>query len=37
MSRNKKILIGVGFVIVLSVLAFVQFKFKRKEVVTVNV
>ena len=37
MSRNKKILIGVGVVIVLAVLAFVQIKFKRKEGVTVNV
>ena len=37
MTRNKKILIGVGVVIVLAVLAFVQIKFKRKEGVTVNV
>lgn len=37
MSRNKKILIGVGIVIVLAVLAFVQIKYKRKEGVTVNV
>jgi HlyD family secretion protein len=37
MSRNKKILIGVGVVIVLAVLAFVQIKYKRKDGVTVNV
>jgi HlyD family secretion protein len=37
MSRNKKILIGAGVVVVLAVLAFVQIKYKRKEGVTVNV
>jgi HlyD family secretion protein len=37
MSRNKKILIGVGVVVVLAVLAFVNIKFKRQEGVAVNV
>ena len=37
MSRNKKILIGVGVVVVLALLAFVNIKYKRKEGVTVNV
>jgi HlyD family secretion protein len=37
MSRNKKILIGVGIVVVLGAIAFANFKFKRKEGTVVNV
>jgi HlyD family secretion protein len=37
MSRNKKIFIGVGIVVVLGVIAFVNFKFRRQEGTTVNV
>jgi HlyD family secretion protein len=37
MSRNKKILIGVGVLVVLGALAFVNIKYKRKDGVTVNV
>jgi HlyD family secretion protein len=37
MSRNKKILIGVGVVVVLGAIAFANFKFKRQEGVAVNV
>ncbi|HWT46549.1 MAG TPA: efflux RND transporter periplasmic adaptor subunit [Vicinamibacterales bacterium] len=37
MSRNKKILIGVGVVVVLGALAFVNIKYRRQEGVTVNV
>ncbi|HTI38392.1 MAG TPA: biotin/lipoyl-binding protein, partial [Vicinamibacterales bacterium] len=37
MSRNKKILIGVGVVVVMAALAFVNIKFRRQEGVTVNV
>ena len=36
MSRNKKILIGAGVVLVLGGVAFANFKFKRTEGVTVN-
>jgi HlyD family secretion protein len=36
MSRKKKILIGVGIVVVLSAVAFANFKFKKKPGVTVN-
>ena len=37
MSRKKKILIGAGIVVVLGGVAFANFKFKRKEGITVNV
>jgi len=37
MSRKKKILIGVGVIVVLGGVAFANFKFKRKEGITVNV
>jgi HlyD family secretion protein len=37
MSRNKKILIAVGVVVLLAVLAFVNIKYKRQEGITVNV
>ena len=37
MSRNKKILIGVGVVVVLGAIAFANFKFKRQEGLAVNV
>ena len=36
MSRKKKVLIGVGIVVVLSAVAFANFKFKKKPGVTVN-
>ena len=36
MSRKKKILIGVGVVVILGAIAFANFKFKRTEGVTVN-
>ena len=31
MTRNKKILIGVGVVVILGALAFANFKFKRQD------
>jgi HlyD family secretion protein len=37
MSRKKKILIGVGIVVVLGAIAFVNFKFRRQEGTAVNV
>jgi HlyD family secretion protein len=37
MSRNKKILIGVGVVVILAALAYANVKFKRQEGTTVNV
>jgi HlyD family secretion protein len=37
MSRNKKILIGVGVVVVLGAIAFANVKFKRQDGVVVNV
>ena len=37
MSRNKKILVGVGIVIVLGAIAFANFKFKRTPATTVEV
>ncbi|HYT68968.1 MAG TPA: efflux RND transporter periplasmic adaptor subunit [Vicinamibacterales bacterium] len=37
MSRNKKILIGVGVVVVLGAIAFANVKFKRQDGVAVNV
>jgi HlyD family secretion protein len=37
MSRNKKILIGVGVVVVLAAIAFVNVKYKRQEGTSVNV
>jgi HlyD family secretion protein len=37
MSRNKKILIGVGVVVILGAIAFVNIKYKRQEGTTVNV
>ena len=37
MSRNKKILIGVGIVLILGAIAFANIKFKRTPGVTVNV
>jgi HlyD family secretion protein len=37
MSRNKKILIGVGIVVVLGAIAFANVKFKRQEGIVVNV
>ena len=37
MTRNKKILIGGGVVVILGALAFANIKFKRKEGTTVNV
>ena len=36
MSRKKKVLIGVGVVVVLGAVAFANFKFKRTEGITVN-
>src|SRR5687768_14192423 len=36
MSRKKKVLIGVGIVVVLGAVAFANFKFKRVEGITVN-
>ena len=36
MTRNKKILIGAGVVVVLGGIAYANFKFKRVEGVTVN-
>ena len=36
MTRNKKILIGVGVAVALGGIAFANFKFKRTEGVTVN-
>src|SRR5512145_2542001 len=36
MSRKKKIFIGVGIVVILSAIAFANFKFKRTEGVVVN-
>jgi HlyD family secretion protein len=37
MSRNKKILIGAGVVVILGAIAFVNIKFKRQEGTSVNV
>ena len=37
MSRKKKILIGTGVVLLLGAIAFANFRFRRKEGVTVNV
>ena len=37
MSRNKKILIGAGVVLILGAVAYANFRFKRTEGVTVNV
>jgi len=37
MNRNKKIVIGVGIVVLLGVVAFVNVKYKRQEGTTVNV
>lgn len=37
MSRNKKILIGLGIVVVLGAVAYANIKFKRQDGVTVNV
>jgi HlyD family secretion protein len=37
MSRNKKILIGAGVVVILGALAFANIKFKRQDGITVNV
>ena len=37
MSRNKKILIGVGVVVVLGAIAFANVKFKRQDGLAVNV
>jgi HlyD family secretion protein len=37
LSRNKKILIGVGVVLVLGAIAYANFRFKRTEGVTVNI
>jgi HlyD family secretion protein len=37
MSRNKKIFIGVGIVLILGAVAFANFKFKRQEGTAVNV
>src|SRR5690349_14831292 len=37
MSRNKKILIGVGIVVILGAIVFANLKFKRQTGVTVNV
>jgi HlyD family secretion protein len=36
LSRTKKILIGVGVIVILGAIAFANFKFKRNEGVTVN-
>ena len=36
MSRKKKVLIGLGIVVVLGAVAFANFKFKRVEGITVN-
>jgi HlyD family secretion protein len=36
LSRNKKILIGVGIVVILGAIAFANFRFKRTEGATVN-
>jgi HlyD family secretion protein len=37
MSRNKKILVGVGIVVVLGAIAFANFKYKRQDGIVVNV
>lgn len=37
MSRNKKVLIGLGVVVVLAAIVFVNIKYKRQEGTTVNV
>jgi HlyD family secretion protein len=37
MSRNKKILVGVGIVVILGAIAFANFKFKRQDGIAVNV
>jgi multidrug efflux pump subunit AcrA (membrane-fusion protein) len=37
LSRNKKILIGAGIVLILGAIAFANIKFKRNPGVTVNV
>jgi HlyD family secretion protein len=37
MSRNKKILIGLGIVVVLGAIVFANFKFKRQDGIVVNV
>lgn len=37
MSRNKKILIGVGIVVILGAIAFVNIKYRRQEGTSVNV
>jgi HlyD family secretion protein len=37
MSRNKKILIGVGIVVILGGIAFANFKYKRQDGIAVNV
>lgn len=37
MTRNKKILIGVGIVVILGAVAFANFRFRRQEGTTVNV
>src|SRR5258708_19627432 len=37
MSRNKKILVGLGIVVVLGAIVFAQIKFKRQDGIAVNV
>ncbi|HEX6465216.1 MAG TPA: biotin/lipoyl-binding protein, partial [Vicinamibacterales bacterium] len=37
MSRNKKILIGAGVVVILAAIAFVNIKYRRQEGTSVNV
>src|SRR5882672_2125268 len=37
MSRNKKILIGLGIVVVLGAIVFANFKYKRQDGIVVNV
>jgi HlyD family secretion protein len=37
MSRNKKILVGLGVVVILGAVAFANFKFRRQEGIAVNV
>jgi HlyD family secretion protein len=37
MSRNKKILVGVGILVILAAIVFVNIKYKRQEGTTVNV